>query len=138
MRTTDNIFILKSLFDKYCIKNKSKLYVAFIDFKKAYDYIDHNALKLKLLKYGIGGNFYNVIKSKYSEAKARVRMKTLSLREFIKRGVKQGDQLSPLLFNLFINDITREFEGETCHPPTINNLKIGGLLYRIFSKQIKI
>jgi hypothetical protein len=39
-RTTDHIFILKTLINKYLHKLKSKLYVCFVDFKKAFDSID--------------------------------------------------------------------------------------------------
>jgi hypothetical protein len=45
-RTTDHIFILKTLINKYLHKLKSKLYVCFVDFKKAFDSIDRNAFSL--------------------------------------------------------------------------------------------
>ena len=50
--------------------------------------------------------------------------------DFIKQtiGVKQGDNLSSSLFNIYINDITKEFT-ENCTPVTIGNSNIFCLLY---------
>ena len=139
-RTVDNALIMNTIFEKHCKKGDSKLYVAFIDFKKAFDLVPHNALFYKLLNLGIAGNFYEVIKSLYKNASARVKIEN-KLSESIKisRGLKQGDMLSPLLFNIFINDIIKEFEKPECDAPTlINDLIIGCLLYAddlvIFSK----
>ena len=37
-RTTDSIFILRSLISKYLKKNKGKMYACFVDLRKAFDY----------------------------------------------------------------------------------------------------
>ena len=52
-RTTDHIFSLKTLINKYTLEKKrnNKLYACFIDFKKAYDCIWHDGLFSKLKKY---------------------------------------------------------------------------------------
>ena len=43
-RTTDSIFILKSLISKYLKKNKGKIYACFVDLRKAFDSLWHNGL----------------------------------------------------------------------------------------------
>ena len=50
-RTTDHIFVLQILIDKIVKHEKPKLFVAFIDFRKAYDSINRNDLYLKLNRW---------------------------------------------------------------------------------------
>ena len=59
----------------------------------------------KLLKYGINGQFLNVIKNMYSSAKSCVKKDNV-LSNFFTCGVglRQGGNLSPLLFALYLND----------------------------------
>ena len=54
MGTVVNIFILHGVINQFLNENK-KLYVAFIDFTKAFDYVIRDILWYKLLKYGVGG-----------------------------------------------------------------------------------
>ena len=121
---------MRTLFEKYCVQNNSKLYVSFIDFQKAFDSIWHDGLFYKLLQMGIGGPFYKVLKSMYSKSTGSVRSEDYLSAPFpVKKGVRQGDILSPLLFNLFVNDIVDEFNQSDCAPPTLVEETVGCLLY---------
>ena len=129
-RTTDQTFILKSLIQKYIQSEKKKLFVCFVDFKKAFDLVWHDGLFNKLLNLGIGGNFYHTLKNMYQSNKVRV--KTIEgLSHCIKtgKGVRQGDCLSPLLFNLFINDLPNVFLNTNSKPPILDKMTIPALLY---------
>ena len=66
-RTSDGIFILHSLIDKYCKLLNKKLYVCFVDFEKAFDKIPRDLLFEKLQKQGINGNFFNILSSMYAK-----------------------------------------------------------------------
>ena len=60
----------------------------------------------KLLYLGIGGNFYKVVKYIYSNSKCAVKMDTwMSKLGYYNKGVRQGDGLSLLLCNNYINDV---------------------------------
>ena len=64
-RTTDHIFTLHTLIQKHVHqKNKGKIYACFVDFRKAFDSIWHNGLFYQLLRNGIGGKVYDLIKWK--------------------------------------------------------------------------
>ena len=65
-RTTDHVFILKTLINKYVHKCKKKLYVCFVDFIKAFDSVWRSALFLKLRAKRIKGKFYNILHDMYS------------------------------------------------------------------------
>lgn len=129
--TTDQIFILNSLINKYVKFGKKKLYVCFVDFKKAFDNIWHTGLLFKLLKqFKIGGKFYGIIKSMYRNAKTCVKLKNGITEVFdLKKGIKQGDTLSPYLFNMYLNDINGIFAHSKSMPPSIAGYIVGCLLY---------
>ena len=71
-RTSDNIFILCAIIDEQRCLSKP-LYTCFVDFTKAFDYIDRTAVYYKLLNRGINGNLLNVIKTMFSKAECRVK-----------------------------------------------------------------
>jgi retron-type reverse transcriptase len=72
----------------------------FIDFKKAYDSVRREALYNVLIDFGIPKKLVKLIKMCLIETYSRVRVgKNLSEMFPIRNGLKQGDVLSPLLFN---------------------------------------
>ena len=108
--TIDHIFTLLALVQKQFnnIRNR-KLYVAFIDFQKAFDTVSRKLLWPILIKNKIHGKLLNCIKSMYADVKAKVRAGA-KFTDFVNcnEGVKQGDVCSPLLFSLFINELALE------------------------------
>lgn len=128
-RTSDHIFKLKTIIDRYLGKSK-KLFTCFIDLKKAFDSVIHPALILKLAKIGIGGKYISAIQSMYKNIRLHVKINNDEMTEAFPSdvGVFQGDNLSPNLFNIFINDITKIFDS-SCAPITIGSRLINSLLY---------
>ena len=65
-RTSDHMFILKSLIDKYINKSGGRLYTCFVDIRKASDTVIHPGIKVKVKETNIGGKVYDIINSLYS------------------------------------------------------------------------
>ena len=83
-----------------------------------------------MLKLGIGGNFYSVLKSMYQNSKVRVITdEGLSDAIAARKGVRQGDSISPFLFNTYVNDLPELFLEEECKAPKLLNETVPALLY---------
>ena len=128
-RTSDHIFLLQTIVEKVVKKDKAKLYAAFIDFKKAYDTVDRNKLFGRLNDLGINGFFYNNITAMYAKTRYSIKLKNGFLDPIDSNlGLKQGCPLSPMLFNLYIDDVKNIFDDQ-CEPVNLQNEKIHHFLY---------
>ena len=84
------------------------LVVVFLDLKKTFDTVDHKILLDKLFKYGVRGNILNWFKSYLSNRKQYVNWHgSNSEIETVSCGVPQWSILGPLLFILYVNDLSK-------------------------------
>jgi hypothetical protein len=96
---TDQIFYIRQILEKKWEYNGT-VYQLFIDFKKACDSVRREALYNILIEFGIPRKLVGLIKMCLNETYSRVRIaKNRSDQFTIENGLKQGDALSPLLFN---------------------------------------
>ena len=85
---------------------KQPLFIISLDARKAFDVVDHGILRKKLLLSGVTGDMWSIIDDLYRNSKERIRWKDAYSRPFeVKRGVKQGSLVSPLLYKLYINNL---------------------------------
>ena len=93
------------------IKSKKSLFVAFIDFSKAYDRINRHLLWSKLQLQGLNGHMLNILKAIYNDVCCCVRINGTNTDWFqVTYGLKQGCLLSPLLFNMYVNDLVHDLK----------------------------
>ena len=106
------------------IKGK-KTYLAFIDFRKAYDTVPHEALLRKLHLLGVSGKAMIFTKSRYRHVQLLLRTESgYSTRTIaVDLGTKQGCPESTTDFNIIINDILDCLDGI--------GVKVSGLRYKI-------
>ena len=104
--TSDNIFNLYAMAQKYLCKERGRFYCAFIDFAQAFDTIPHTRLWQRLITEGIHGKILCVLRSMYSKLKSCVKTDS-GITELFEChiGTRQGCMISPLLFILYINQL---------------------------------
>jgi hypothetical protein len=88
------------------LSKNSRLNCCFINFKKAFDSIYRNALWYKLFNFGLDGKLIRIFRDMYSSVSSCVKLcNTLSDFFDILIGLRQGQNNSPILFALFLEDL---------------------------------
>ena len=124
----DNNFILGSTRWKAKAK-RSKIHAAYIDISKAYDSVNRGILWKKLTALGIRGNFLATLKSLYSDDCIDCNVNGIVTRPiFLRRGLRQGCSLSPVLFALYISQVGTDIFLSNLGF-SLGNVCISGLLF---------
>ena len=107
--TTDAIFVVRQLQEKYLAVNK-RLYMAFVDLEKAFDRVPRKVIWWALRKLGIEEWIVRLVQGMYPNARSLVRVGEGFRKGFeVKVGVDQGSVLSPLLFIIVLEALSCEF-----------------------------
>ena len=107
--TTDAIFVVRQLQEKYLAVNK-RLIMAFVDLEKAFDRVPRKVIRWALRKLGVEEWIVQLVQGMYANARSRVCVGESFSKEFeVKVGVHQGSVLSPLLFIIVLEALSREF-----------------------------
>lgn len=91
------------------LNDGNKVSGLFIDFRKAFDLVDHNILLAKLEAIGVRGPMLNWFKTFLIGRKQQVKINNvLSSSLLVKAGVPQGSVIAATLFLVFINDFLKK------------------------------
>ena len=104
---TDQIATLRIIVEQ-TIEWQTSLYICFVDFEKAFDSIDRQTIWNILLHYGVPNKIVSIIRKLYEGFSCQVIHNGRLSDEFeISSGVRQGCLLSPLLFLVVLDWVTR-------------------------------
>ena len=105
--TEEHVFTVQQVLRERA-RRRLPTYLLFCDFAKAYDTVHHGALWAVLELQGIPLQFIALLRDWASKRTTRVRVNgELSEPYAMEKGVPQGDPLSCLLFNLYIDSLSR-------------------------------
>jgi hypothetical protein len=110
--TMEAIFLVRQLMERYR-EEKKDLHMVFIDLEKAYDKVPRDVMWWALEKHKVPTKYITLIKDMYKDAMTCVRTCDGDTSDFpIKIGLHQGSALSPYLFALVMDEVTRDIQGD--------------------------
>ena len=111
--TTDHIHAINQLKEKFHEFN-IPLCVAFMDYEKAFDSVQTQAILTSLQEQGTEDVYIDILKDMYTDSSVTVHLHKESEKIRIKRGpgVRQGDTISPKLFTATLESIFRRLNWE--------------------------
>ena len=110
--TIEAIYLLRKLMGLYRDR-KVDLHMVFIDLEKAYDRVLREVLWRCLEETGVLPWYIRIIKDMYGGGRTSVRMQGGVTDDFfIGRGLHRGSALSPFLFTLVMDELTRGIQDE--------------------------
>ena len=105
-RTTNVIFILTRLQEKYEAKRKN-LYFVFVDLEKAFDRMSRDVVWWASRKQGVEERLVKIIQLMYRNTRSHIKINgTFSDDFLVQVGIHEGSVLSPLLFIMLLEAVS--------------------------------
>ena len=116
-RGTDNALMLSNIILERAANEGA--YVIVVDFSKAFDRCHIATLLRKLAEKNVKGSLLRIIKNMYTDCEAQLSINGKTGPAFkVTRGVAQGCVLSPLFFDVYLDDLLNKFREEGLGIPT--------------------
>ena len=108
--TTEQIFVMRQLMEK-CSEYNVALHILFVDFRQAFDSVDRINLYNSMEEFGIPKKLVRLVNMTLEDTKGKVLVGGGISKSFgVQKGVRQGDGLSAVLFNLALNKVLKEMQ----------------------------
>ena len=122
------VYSLKQIVDYY-ISKSSPVYICFLDASKAFDRVNHRILLEKLVQRNLPNIIVRILQVWYTSQCFYVKWGSVVSQAFCAtNGVRQGGILSPILFNVYVNDLSVRLNSLSigCH---LNSVCYNQLIY---------
>ncbi len=128
--TLDALFALDHCINKAKHANKT-LYVVFVDFKKAFDTVPRDVMLARCRQLGVHGPFMQALEALYADVQHRVAVNgDLGDAFTTHTGTKQGSEVSPLLFGMFLDTLHELLDAQVPGAgPVLSGMHLNDILY---------
>ncbi|KHN87960.1 Retrovirus-related Pol polyprotein from type-1 retrotransposable element R2, partial [Toxocara canis] len=107
--TVDHIHAVRQLVEK-CNEFQIPLCLAFVDYKKAFDSVERNALLNALDKCGVNPNYVDLLTEMTTGCSTEIKLFSDPCYIDICKGVRQGDTIFPKLFAVTLETLFSELD----------------------------
>ena len=127
--TREALFAVNVLTQR-CLDVNKDVYACLVDYEKAFDRVRHDQLMKILREKQLDAQDIIIIQNLYYHQTANIRVENVQTEDIeIRRGVRQGCILSPLLFNLYSEAIMREALYEEQAGVLVNGMPVSNIRY---------
>jgi hypothetical protein len=128
--TREAIFSMQTLIQN-CLDQRKDVFICFIDYEKAFDNVKHELMIKYLQELGLDAKDIRIIANLYWNQTATVRLQNSNETEdfSIKKGVRQGCILSPMLFNLYVEKAFAEAVADSNKGIKVNGIFVNNIRY---------
>ncbi|KAK6741639.1 hypothetical protein RB195_009483 [Necator americanus] len=125
--TLDHIHVINQLVEK-SLEYNFPLYIAFVDYSKAFDSVEHNMIWTSLHRQGVHPKIIRLLSNIYTSASVTFEICGNQVPINARRGVRQGDPISPSLFTAVLETVFRSLDWRN-RGININGLRLSHLRY---------